>query len=197
VLFALASILVAKLYRRRVSPQHAEIYRQYTVRPEVLHATESARRRRGYKMITSPRGRYYDLEALFDDLNARYFNGSLARPRLSWSQSKTSRVLGHHDHVHGAIIVSRTLDCTTIPKLVLEYVLYHEMLHVKHPPKPVAGRTIYHGPQFRDDEKRFHQVEEATRWLERIAAPVRRRARRKRSAGSARRLRELSTRPER
>src|SRR5262249_39952262 len=100
VLFALASILVAKLYRRRVSPQHAEIYRQYTVRPEVLHATESARRRRGYKMITSPRGRYYDLEALFDDLNARYFNGSLARPRLSWSQSKTSRVLGHHDHVH-------------------------------------------------------------------------------------------------
>src|SRR5262249_28752377 len=174
VLFALASILVAKLYRRRVSPQHAEIYRQYTVRPEVLHATESARRRRGYKMITSPRGRYYDLEALFDDLNARYFNGSLARPRLSWSQSKTSRVLGHHDHVHGAIIVSRTLDCTTIPKLVLEFVLYHEMLHVKHPPKLVAGRTIYHGPQFRDDEKRFHQVEEATRWLEKIAAPVRR-----------------------
>src|SRR5262245_11362740 len=197
VLYALAGILVAKLYRRKVSVAHAEVYRQYTLRPEVLHATESARRRRGYKMITSPRGRYYDLEELFDDLNSRYFNSSLARPRLSWSRAKTRRVLGHHDHVHGTIIVSRTLDCTTIPKLVLEYVLYHEMLHVKHPPKLVGGRTIYHGSQFRADEKRFHQVEEATCWLERIAAPARRRPRKRRSAGAARRLREQSSRPER
>jgi len=148
-------------------------------------------------MITSPRGRYHDLEEIFEDLNARYFEGSLARPRLSWSQTKTRRVLGHHDHVHGTIIVSRTLDSASIPKLVLEYVLYHEMLHVKHPPKLVGERTIYHSAQFRDDEKRFHQVEEATRWLERIAAPVRKRARRRRSAGSTRRLREQSTRPER
>src|SRR5262249_8221608 len=163
VLYALASILVAKLYRRKVSVEHAEIYRQYTLRPEVLQATESARRLRGYKMITSPRGRYHDLEEIFEDLNARYFEGSLARPRLSWSQTKTRRVLGHHDHVHGTIIVSRTLDSASIPKLVLEYVLYHEMLHVKHPPKLVGERTIYHSAQFRDDEKRFHQVEEATR----------------------------------
>lgn len=199
VLFALASILVAKLYRRKVSEEHAYIYRQYTLRPEVLDASDSARRRRGYKMVTSPRGRVYDLEEVFDDLNARYFNAALIRPRLSWSQGKTRRVLGHHDYVHGTIIVSRTLDSTTIPKFVLEYVLYHEMLHVKHPPRPAGGRTLYHGPEFRADEQRFDQVDEATRWLEEIAAPARRRNRRRRSRSSSptKRLREQSARPAR
>src|SRR5215831_15117088 len=104
VLYALASILVAKLYRREVSEEHAYTYRQYTLRPEVLHASESARRRRGYKLVTSPRGKFHDLEEVFDDLNERYFNGALARPRLSWSQGKTRRILGHHDYVHGTII---------------------------------------------------------------------------------------------
>jgi len=199
VLFALASILVAKLYRRKVSEEHAYIYRQYTLRPEVLDASDSARRRRGYKMVTSPRGRVYDLEEVFDDLNARYFNAALIRPRLSWSQGKTRRVLGHHDYVHGTIIVSRTLDSTTIPKFVLEYVLYHEMLHVKHPPRLAGGRTLYHGPEFRADEQRFDQVDEATRWLEEIAAPARRRNRRRhrRSSSPTKRLREQSARPAR
>src|SRR5712692_783613 len=54
VLHALACILVAKLYRRKVSQEHTHIYRQYTLRPEVLNATESARRQRGYKIVTSP-----------------------------------------------------------------------------------------------------------------------------------------------
>ena len=191
VLHALACILLAKLYRRKVSREHADLYRQYTLRPEVLSATDSARRRRGYKMMTTPRGLFYHLDELFDDLNARYFQGALARPRLSWSQGKTGRVLGHHDYVHGTITVSRTLDSPNIPRLVLEYVLYHEMLHVKHPPKLVGERTIYHGADFRADERRFHQVSEAIEWLERIAAPVRRRTRR------SRRLREQSGRPRR
>jgi len=195
VLFALASILVAKLYRRKVSEEHAYTYRQYTLRPEVLHASDSARRRRGYKLVTSPRGKFHDLDEVFDDLNERYFNGALARPRLSWSQGKTRRILGHHDYVHGTIIVSRTLDSTAIPKFVLEYVLYHEMLHVKHPPRLVGGRTIYHGSEFRADEQRFERGGEATRWLEEIAAPVRRRNKRRRLATPTKRLREQSSRP--
>jgi hypothetical protein len=196
-LHALACILVAKLYRRKVSQEQADLYRQYTLRPEVLDATDSARRRRGYKIITTPRGRFYHLDQIFDELNGRYFEGALSRPRLSWSQGKTGRVLGHHDYVHGTIIVSRTLDSATIPRLVLEYVLYHEMLHVKHPPRLVGGRTIYHGSEFRADEQRFDQVSEAIEWLERIAAPVRRRPRSKRTSVTSRRLREQSSRPRR
>jgi hypothetical protein len=175
VLYALASILVGKLYRIRPSKEHERTYRQYASDPLVLDASEAARRHRGYKITTSPRGNTYDLEEIFEQLNARYFAGRLKRPQLSWSPRRTRRILGHHDHVHSTIMISRTLDSPRIPRMVVEYVLYHEMLHVAHPPVTAAGRTVYHSRQFRADERRFEKLEEALGWLDRIASPARRR----------------------
>jgi hypothetical protein len=178
-LYALARILVAKLYRVKVPKEFALAYREHTLDPAVLDAAETARRKRGYKLTTSPRGKVYDLEEVFSDLNARYFVGELQRPALSWSAQKTRRVLGHHDHIHDAIVISRTLDSPRIPRFVVEYVLYHEMLHVKHPPRRASGRTLYHSRQFRDDERRFEQFDDALKFLENIALPARRKRRRR------------------
>lgn len=180
VLFALACILVAKLYRLKTSVDHERVYRQHTLDPSVLDASHNTRRKRGYKLITSSRGEVYDLAELFKDLNASYFDGKIEQPLLSWSQRRTRRVLGHHDHVHNAIIISSTLDNSRIPRFVVAYVLYHEMLHVKHPAHVVSGRTVYHGRAFRDEERRFDRFDEALKWLERIASPVRSKARKRR-----------------
>lgn len=180
VLYALAWILISKLYKLKSPKEHERVYRQYTSSPAVLDASEATRRVRGYKITSSPRGRVYDLDELFTDLNARYFANALERPLLSWSRRRTRRVLGHHDHVHGAIIISRTLDSARVPRFVIEYVLYHEMLHIKHPPRLVRGRTIYHCPKFRDDENRFERFDEALKCLEQIALPARRRPRKAR-----------------
>lgn len=183
VLFALACILIAKLYRRKIPREQQEIYRFYTTHTAVLEVSNEARRRRGYKRTTSAQGAHYHLEELFDRLNEEYFGGELPRPLLSWSTRKARRVLGHHDNIHNAIILSRILDSAETPLFVVEYVLYHEMLHIKHPQRLVNGRKIIHGAEFRADERRFANFIEANKWLERIALPVRRRKRR-----SARRL---------
>ena len=180
VLYALASILVAKLYRLKAAKRHEHTYREHTMSQSVLDDSDATRRRRGYKLTTSPRGQIYDLVESFDRLNERYFSSQIERPLLSWSPRKTRRVLGHHDHVHRTIIISRTLDSSRIPRFVLEYVLYHEMLHIKHPRRVVSGRTVYHSRSFREDERRFERFEEALKWLEKIATPARRRARRPR-----------------
>jgi len=180
VLFALACILVAKLYRLKASKVHERAYKQHTLNPPILDASVAARRRRGYKVTSSSRGKVYDLAQMFSDLNMRYFEGTLDCPVLSWSQRPTRRVLGHHDHVHRTIIISSTLDNAAIPRFVVEYVLYHEMLHVKHPARIVSGRTIYHGRPFRDDERLFEHFDEALKWLEKIAVPARGRSRRRR-----------------
>lgn len=180
VLFALACILVAKLYRLKASKVHERVYRAHTLVPPILDASQAARRQRGYKITTSPRGKTYDLTALFSDLNTRYFSGKLERPLLSWSQRRTRRVLGHHDHVHRAIVISSTLDNAAIPRFVVEYVLYHEMLHVKHPARVVSGRTSYHGRSFRDDERLFERFDEAVKWLEKITVRTGGRKRRRR-----------------
>lgn len=179
VLYALACILVSKLYRLKASKEHERTYRQHTLNQSILDASEDARRKRGYKITTSPRGKVYDLESLFDQLNERYFSGALERPKISWSPRRARRVLGHHDHIHGAIIISRLLDAHRIPRFVLEYVLFHEMLHIKHPARMVGGRTIYHSRDFRKDEQRFDRYEEALAWLEKISPPARPKRRRR------------------
>lgn len=180
VLFALACTLVAKLYRLKISEEHERKYRHYILHPVIVDASQSTRRRRGYKITTSPRGKAYDLAEIFTTLNERYFSGKLDRPLLSWSLHRTSKILGHHDHVHRAIIISRTLDDVSIPRFVVEYVLYHEMLHVKHPTRVVAGRTIYHGRAFRQDERGFERFDAAVEWLDKIAASSRAKSRRRR-----------------
>lgn len=179
VLFALACILVAKLYRLKPSKAQERIYREHALHPSVVDASHAARRKRGYKVTTSSRGKAYDLAELFAELNARYFRGQLEQPLLSWSPGRTRRVLGHYDHVHRAIIISSTLDNASIPRFVVEYVLYHEMLHVKHPARVVSGRTVYHGRAFREAERRFERLKEAMRCLEKIASPARGKARKR------------------
>src|SRR5436190_662238 len=106
VLFALACILVAKLYRLKTPKEENQIYRQYILDQSIMDATDASRRERGYKLTTSPQGKFYDLNHLFDQVNEQYFNSQIARPVLSWSQRNSRRVLGHHDSIHGAIIIS-------------------------------------------------------------------------------------------
>ena len=166
---ALAFILVAKLLRRRTPQLHERVYRNYAFQPEVLRASDLARRQRGRKRISTAQGRAYDLEKMFARLNRRYFDGGLPRPTLTWSQKRTRTILGHHDGAHDTIVISKTLDSEDVPEWFVEYILYHEMLHIKHPARLINGRRYYHTKAFRTDEQRFPHYQEAQLWLEGVA----------------------------
>ena len=163
---ALAFILVAKLLRRRTPPFYERAYRDYACSPDVLRASDLARRQRGRKMISSAQGRVYDLGRMFQRLNQRFFDGQLEQPTLTWSQRRTRTILGHHDGVHETIVISKTLDSTEVPEWFVEYILYHEMLHIKHPARLINGRRYYHTKAFRTDEQRFPRFNEAQSWLD-------------------------------
>jgi SprT-like family. len=167
---ALAHILISKLFRKRARAEHQTLYRKYSYQPQVVRASELARRARGRKVLTGAEGQHYDLNQLFGRLNRRYFDGKLVTPNLSWSQRRTKRILGHHDDVHEAIVISRSLDRGEVPEFLIEYVLYHEMLHMKHRPRMLNGRRIYHTPAFKAEERRFERYNQAlalldTGWL--------------------------------
>jgi hypothetical protein len=166
---ALAFILVARLLAKRTPVIHDRIYRDYSLRPDVQRASDIARRGRGRKMLSSAQGRVYDLDRMFTRLNHRYFGNQLEKPVITWSQRRTRRILGHHDRIHDTITISKTLDGREVPEWFVEYILYHEMLHIKHPARLVNGRRYYHTAAFRADERRFPHYDEAQRWLERIS----------------------------
>jgi hypothetical protein len=166
---ALAFILVAKLLRRRAPGFHEKTYRDYACAPEVLRASDLARRNRGRKLVSTAQGSAYDLERMFRRLNQRFFDGALDQPTLTWSRRRTRTILGHHDGVHDTIVISKTLDSDDVPEWFVEYILYHEMLHMRHPARLINGRRYYHTKAFRADEQRFPRYHEAQRWLDRIA----------------------------
>jgi hypothetical protein len=166
---ALAFILVARLLRKRTPEIHERVYRAYAYSPQILRALDLTRRQRGRKLVSSARGRVYDLDKMFQRLNRRHFDENLEKPVLTWSQRRTRRILGHHDAAHDTIVISKTLDAADVPEWLVEYVLYHEMLHIKHPARLIKGRRYYHTNAFRAEEQRFPYYEEAQRWLELIA----------------------------
>ena len=168
VLRAIAHILLAKMYRQPIDRGHAARYRKYVASHDIVRQTHLVRQLRGRKRLRPARGYFYDLDSIFEQLNTRFFHGLMARPRMSWSQTKTRRILGHYDPAHNAIIISRIFDHPAVPTYVLEYIVYHEMLHLKHPVRLRGSRRCVHSAEFHAEEKLFPHMTEANAFLKRM-----------------------------
>jgi predicted metal-dependent hydrolase len=165
VLRAILHILMAKIYRKPIEAGHASRYRRYVGSREMVEKAHRVRQLRGRKRLEAAQGRHYDLDEVFDTLNVRFFHGLLGRPQMSWSGEPARRLLGHYDPAHNAIIISKVFDQAHVPRHAVEYIVFHEMLHLKHPVKLRGGRRCVHGKEFREDENGFPQIEEARLFL--------------------------------
>ncbi len=166
---ALAHILIRKLLRLRPNKEAEAIYRRFSQGPELRAASDQARQSRGRKILNGAAGKIYHLTPMFLRLNEEYFDFTLARPVLSWSTRRTKRILGHYDANHDCIVISRSLDSVNVPAYVVEFVLYHEMLHIKHETQIINGRRRMHTSAFRADERKFAFYYEAEKWIENFA----------------------------
>jgi predicted metal-dependent hydrolase len=169
VLEGAAALLLARVYRRRIPRALVRPYLEYARSDRTRNRISQMRGRRVRLAHTAPQGKQYDLVALFDQLNERYFAGLLERPHMGWSTRNWRRQFGCYDPGPNQILLNRRMDRPGIPQFVVEYVLYHEMLHVKHPTRRSGCSLISHSPQFRTEEKRFEQFEPARTILDRLA----------------------------
>lgn len=168
VLEALAYMLIGKLYRKPVPRIYPYRYRLYLNRRDVRRQAHIVRQIRGRKFISGPKGEHRDLEEVFERLNADHFNGLMARPLLGWSRGASRGLLGHFDPAHNAIIISRIFDRAETPPLTLDYVMFHEMLHLRYPVDHNGARRRVHTREFREAEKEFPQWKEAKEMLKRL-----------------------------
>ena len=122
-----------------------------------------------------PRGEVYDLRAIFDELNRRYFDGQCSA-QITWGNgSRTMRgrrqiTFGTYDETTGVIRVHPYLDRRRVPQYFVRYIIYHEMLHVTLPSQlSPGGRRLYHSRVFRQRERMFEDFERAQQWGERFS----------------------------
>jgi len=165
VLEALAEILLCKVYRRRASREARECYLAYVLKPGVRLRIDQTRRQRGTKRLLPPRGRWHDLEEIFARLNQQLFNGELPAARLGWSLQGSRSMLGHYDAGHGTIVINRALDSSKAPASLVEYLVFHEMLHMRFPVERNGHRRVVHSREFRKAERAFPKYEEVRKSL--------------------------------
>jgi hypothetical protein len=165
---ALAHILLGKLYRKPAARQYEHRYRLYLNRKDMRKRINLVRQSRGRKVHLGSQGAVHNLEEVFEELNGKYFGGMMARPGLGWSHVRSRTRLGHFDPSHNMIMISRIFDDPRAPRLALDYVMFHEMLHLHYPVDHSGARRCVHTPEFKAHEKLFPEFKEAKALLKKM-----------------------------
>jgi predicted metal-dependent hydrolase len=172
ILTIIGVILLSRVYRSKVDHKLRNTYNEYT---RTLNQ-KLPPARPDYQ----PQGDYFDLRTIFDRLNNRHFDGSLIVKNIGWSKQNSYRRLGFYDRKRDLIVISRLFDATVVPLKVIEYLMYHEMLHVRFPEEIKNHRRRIHPPQFRAAEKEFPEYEAIQAWIHQNVPNLAQNVRRKR-----------------
>jgi|GEM_PF-2870404 len=160
---SLAHVLLTRCYRMKCPNEHMHNYQRFFTSHEIIQRSRSLYLQRNKNIILTPQGRYYNLSKIFDKLNDTFFDGKLEKPILGWTKRVSYQTFGFCIRQFNTIIINRVLDDYRVPSYVIEFVLYHEMLHLKH-------RSI----EIEADDgklKRFHHTNEL--WQDEIEFPLR------------------------
>nr|WP_216612698.1 hypothetical protein [Myxococcus xanthus] len=116
----------------------------------------------------NPRGRCFDLQALYDATNRDFFQG-LIQARIGWGRMPPRRRrksirLGVYDHQTREIRIHPALDTPEVPSFFVEFIIFHEMLHQLFPSTGRGGRRVHHPRAFRERERTFPHYAAALRW---------------------------------
>lgn len=123
--------------------------------------------------VAAPASLVHDLEAMFHEVNRDHFAGRLSRPRIEWTSRPTVSKFGHYTYADDRLVLSASLDQPAVPREVVRYVLFHELLHKD---LGESGSCRGHGREFRKREREFPGYDAAVAELDRLANALRRRA---------------------
>lgn len=98
-----------------------------------------------------------DLLDSFNRVNEEYFQGFMDRPNLTWGGPTTTK-LGSYEYGRDLISISTVLR--EAQKGLLDYVMYHELLHKKHKFSSTLKRSLHHSRAFKLDEARFKNAKQ-------------------------------------
>lgn len=111
----------------------------------------------------------FDLEKLFDRVNRTCFGGQLAAPKMKWSARSSKSVMGKYNYTTDTLTINRLLNREDTPVYVIEFLIYHELLHKALGYQVINNRRRVHTPNFRKLERAFPRYQEANEYLTSLA----------------------------
>ena len=142
IIFAIIASFIARQTNR--SPKkYVKLFRDYVKTDRMKEKLDDYRKNHARKRLRGDEGKFVNLRNVFDQMNTIYFDQMITDVTLTWGQ-RSYRTLGHYDRAMRTIVISQCLDDPKIPPYIVEYVVYHEMLHHCLPMKYVNGRRKIH-----------------------------------------------------
>jgi len=175
VMESLAWYLMSRAAHRRCPPGKADAYLRHIRSKEFWSKNKETYLARARHLSMDPGGEHRDLGEIFDYVNSFYFSGRLARPALAWTSESPAKRLGFHFEALNLLAVNRVMDSERVPRHVLEFVMYHELLHHVNARDARPVRRVHHTKQFREQEHLFRTYDQAEVWLRRLVFEHRRR----------------------
>jgi hypothetical protein len=125
--------------------------------------------RKSVRTSLSPDGVHRHLADSFQRVNEIYFKTQLKQPELCWSPVHARRILGSYQARNDRLIISRVFDSPKVPEFVLDFLMYHELLHkFLGIGERSDGKRCLHGHEFKVLERRFHRYGEAKAFLDKL-----------------------------
>jgi hypothetical protein len=131
------------------------------------HVRGRARRQPAQVIFTA--GEIHDLREIYDELNARYFDGKIDAV-ITWGQRigrprrRNSIKMGSYAVEDRLIRIHRSLDREFVPRFFVAWIVFHEMLHQVHDIRVKNGRREFHSKEFLADEAMYDRFDEAKNW---------------------------------
>jgi hypothetical protein len=167
VLEAITIILACKVMRRCPPQDLIRTYRHFSEEAAIQASVRERRRFRGKKLISVMGGASHSLSDIFQEVNRLYFNDQIEVKTLGWGTRISWARLGHYDPIHHTITISPALDSPRVPRFVVAFVVYHEMLHGLFFSSSSTGQMRHHPPEFRRAEKSHPDYLRAKKFLTR------------------------------
>jgi hypothetical protein len=130
--------------------------------------TERSRPKRRSSVAGRTKGRLFDLDQIFKDVNATFFSGRLkcgiewGRDRNKQRRGRRSKSIryGSWNPTTQTIRIHPRLDDARVPFEFVRYIVFHEMLHIVVPSELKNGRRIDHPPAYRKLEAQYPDFEQ-------------------------------------
>lgn len=122
-------------------------------------------------VMTQPCGAHFDLQRLFDEINAKYFENAITAA-ITWGKRgngarrrQRSIRFGSYTVEDNLIRLHPALDCAFVPEYFVRYIVFHEMLHARLGiEESETGRRRIHTREFVRIERAYPDYVRARAW---------------------------------
>ena len=138
---------------------------EWSIPDDFVERNQSTYIRRSKNLTRNSKGEFRDLMRSCERLERMGLIVPNKELHISWTKEPNVRMVGYCSVIMKVIAISSVFDNESNPEFVLDYVVYHEYVHLMMKYRPFRKK---YDLEFKNEESKYPQQKEADAWLKRF-----------------------------